>query len=81
MDKRFDMLTRRIERFMFRSFGITVSAVTAVIAVFRHPTRNNLPELRSLDHIKHLFSFARRQTHSEYVKSLQHRSWTRICDK
>nr|VFJ57769.1 MAG: hypothetical protein BECKFM1743A_GA0114220_102006 [Candidatus Kentron sp. FM]VFJ58942.1 MAG: hypothetical protein BECKFM1743C_GA0114222_102363 [Candidatus Kentron sp. FM]VFK12741.1 MAG: hypothetical protein BECKFM1743B_GA0114221_102533 [Candidatus Kentron sp. FM] len=31
----------------------------------RHPTENNLPKLRSLDHIKHLFSFARRQAHSE----------------
>nr|VFJ49636.1 MAG: hypothetical protein BECKFM1743A_GA0114220_100743 [Candidatus Kentron sp. FM]VFJ50313.1 MAG: hypothetical protein BECKFM1743C_GA0114222_100834 [Candidatus Kentron sp. FM]VFK10012.1 MAG: hypothetical protein BECKFM1743B_GA0114221_101254 [Candidatus Kentron sp. FM] len=35
------------------------------IAVIRHPTENNLPKLRSLDHIKHLFSFARRQAHSE----------------
>nr|VFJ63233.1 MAG: hypothetical protein BECKFM1743A_GA0114220_103273 [Candidatus Kentron sp. FM]VFJ65013.1 MAG: hypothetical protein BECKFM1743C_GA0114222_103832 [Candidatus Kentron sp. FM]VFK15451.1 MAG: hypothetical protein BECKFM1743B_GA0114221_103713 [Candidatus Kentron sp. FM] len=35
------------------------------ISNLRHPTENNLPKLRSLDHIKYLFSFARRQAHSE----------------
>jgi len=34
-DARFEALTRRIDRFMFWSFGITVSAAGAVIAVLR----------------------------------------------
>nr|VFJ70351.1 MAG: hypothetical protein BECKFM1743C_GA0114222_105542 [Candidatus Kentron sp. FM]VFJ75311.1 MAG: hypothetical protein BECKFM1743A_GA0114220_108242 [Candidatus Kentron sp. FM]VFK18245.1 MAG: hypothetical protein BECKFM1743B_GA0114221_105332 [Candidatus Kentron sp. FM] len=34
-------------------------------ALIRHPIENNLPELRGLDHIKFLFSFACRQAHSE----------------
>ncbi|VFM99212.1 MAG: hypothetical protein BECKG1743D_GA0114223_102714 [Candidatus Kentron sp. G] len=31
--------------------------------VVRHPTENNSPKLRSLDHVKPLFSFARTQAH------------------
>ncbi len=34
-EARFEALTRRIDRFMFWSFGITVSAAGAVIAVLR----------------------------------------------
>jgi predicted nuclease with TOPRIM domain len=35
MDKRFDELTRRIDRFMFWSFGITVSVGALVVTVLR----------------------------------------------
>nr|VFJ59824.1 MAG: hypothetical protein BECKFM1743A_GA0114220_102472 [Candidatus Kentron sp. FM] len=36
-----------------------------LVFALRHPTENNLPKLRSLGHIKHSFSFARRQAYSE----------------
>ncbi len=35
MDKRFDALTRRIDRFMIWSFGITVTSAGFIIAVQR----------------------------------------------
>jgi chromosome segregation ATPase len=35
MDKRFDELTRRIDRFMFWSFGLTVSVGALIVAALR----------------------------------------------
>jgi hypothetical protein len=35
MDKRFDALTRRLDRFMFWSFGPTVSVGTLVVAAIK----------------------------------------------
>jgi hypothetical protein len=35
MDKRFDELTRRIDRFMFWSFGLTVSVGALIVAALK----------------------------------------------
>ena len=35
MDRRFEQITRRIDRFMIGSFGITVTAAGSVIAVLK----------------------------------------------
>lgn len=35
MDKRFDALTRRIDRFMFWSFGLTVSVGALIVAALK----------------------------------------------